>query len=63
MRDFVIQAAVNAGLSHIELNVYKHNDATLAAYEALGFTRLRAEANDIGNGFVMDDYVYGLTVG
>lgn len=62
MRDFVIHAARTARLGRIELNVFKHNDATLAAYDALGFKRLRAEKNDIGNGFILDDYVYGLTL-
>lgn len=62
MRDFIVAAARNAGLSQIELNVFKHNDSTIAAYEALGFTLLRAEQNDIGAGFVLDDYVYGMTI-
>lgn len=62
MFDFVVAAARTAGRARIELNVYRHNDATLAAYEALGFTRLRAEKNDIGGGFVLDDFVYGCEV-
>lgn len=60
MRDFIVAAARNAGLSQIELNVFKHNDSTIAAYEALGFQRLRDEATDIGGGFILDDYVYAL---
>lgn len=63
MLDHVIQAARAAGCPRIELNVYKHNDATIAVYEKLGFTRLRSEANAIGEGFVMDDYVYSYTLG
>ena len=62
MRDFVVQAARNAGLPRIELNVFRHNDTAIAAYEALGFTLLRTEQNDIGAGFVLDDYVYGMTI-
>lgn len=62
MFNFVVDAARAAERSRIELNVYRHNDATLAAYEALGFKRLRAEKNDIGGGFVLDDYVYGLVL-
>ena len=62
MRDFIVQAARDARLPRIELNVFRHNDTAIAAYEALGFTLLRAEQNDIGAGFVLDDYVYGMTI-
>ena len=46
-------------LNRIELNVNKNNP-TKYIYERLGFTVARAEKNDIGNGFYMDDYVYAL---
>ena len=46
-------------LNRIELNVNKNNP-TKHIYERLGFTVARAEKNDIGNGFYMDDYVYAL---
>ena len=59
MMDFVIDAAKVEGLNSIELNVNKYNSAC-RAYEKLGFSVLRAEKNDIGNGFYMDDYVYSL---
>ena len=57
---FIAAAARNAGLSQIQPNAFKHNDSTIAAYEALGFQRLRDEATDIGGGFILDDYVYAL---
>lgn len=39
------------------LNVNKHNPKAIRAYERAGW-RISAEVvNDIGNGFVMDDYV------
>ena len=57
MLDFVIEECRKQGLCRITLNVNKYNDAILA-YEKLGFTRLRSEVNDIGHGYVMDDYVY-----
>lgn len=60
MCDFVIRAAKAEGLKKIELNVFKHNDLAIAVYEALGFKQVRAEENDIGGGFVLDDYVYAL---
>ena len=60
MVDHVAAAAREEGLSSIELNVNRHNDGSVAAYEALGFKRIREEKNDIGNGFFMDDFVYRL---
>lgn len=59
MVDFVAVLARHAGYGRIELNVNRHNDA-VQAYEHMGFVRVRAEVNDIGQGYVMDDYVYAL---
>ena len=59
MIGFVAEEAKKCGLNAIELNVNKNNP-TCRIYERLGFTVLRAEKNDIGNGFYMDDYVYRL---
>ncbi len=42
------------------LNVNKYNQGAIAFYEYLGFVNIRAEVNDIGNGYVMDDYVFEL---
>ena len=61
MVDFVVRNAREASLGSVELNVNKHNDA-IQAYEKLGFRRVRAEKNDIGSGYFMDDYVYALNV-
>lgn len=61
MLDFVIQKTREAGLSCIELNVNRNNDAILA-YEKLGFVKTREEKNDIGHGFFMDDFVYRLDI-
>ena len=60
--DYLIAETRAAGLPAIELNVNKHNDSSIAAYEKLGFLRIRAEKNDIGSGYYMDDYVYRLEV-
>lgn len=57
MLDFVVEETKKLGLERITLNVNKYNDA-IQAYEKLGFVRLRDEVNDIGHGYVMDDYVY-----
>lgn len=45
-------------LTSIWLTVNKQNTASIAAYEALGFMRTRSQTADIGNGYVMDDYIY-----
>ena len=50
------------GLRSIRLNVNKHNYDSIGFYESKGFVKIRDEVNDIGNGFVMDDYVYELKV-
>lgn len=57
MLAFVKEETQKLGMDRITLNVNKYNDA-IKAYEKLGFTRLRDEVNDIGHGYVMDDYVY-----
>lgn len=48
-------------LPHITLNVNKYNK-TVQIYEKLGFKNIRSEVNDIGNGYVMDDYVMRLEI-
>ena len=59
MVDFVAGKAREAGLAAIELNVNRDNSA-VRAYEKLGFQMIRAEKNDIGEGFFMDDFVFRL---
>jgi ribosomal protein S18 acetylase RimI-like enzyme len=44
-------------LNKIWLTCNRHNTNTLAVYEHLGFVKVREEVADIGNGYVMDDYI------
>lgn len=44
-------------LGAIWLTVNRHNASTIAVYEKKGFKTIRTQVADIGNGFVMDDYV------
>lgn len=44
-------------LNKIWLTCNRNNTNTLAVYEHLGFVKVREEVADIGNGFVMDDYI------
>ena len=52
----IIGAVKNKGAQSLQLNVNKHNTA-IGFYEKLGFEKIREEVLDIGNGYVMDDYV------
>lgn len=45
------------GLTRIWLTVNRHNEASIAVYEKKGFRIVREQIADIGNGFVMDDYI------
>lgn len=45
------------GWSKLWLTVNKENSSSIAAYQAMGFHTTKAQVTDIGNGFVMDDYI------
>ena len=62
MLAFLIQVAKDNDLKAIELNVNRNNPA-VSVYQRLGFAVIREEQNPIGNGYVMDDYVFSLNVG
>lgn len=49
--------AKDVGAPRIWLTCNKHNKNSLAAYERLGFSIIEECETDIGNGFIMDDYV------
>ena len=51
------QAAKDCGARKLILNVNKRNVRAIKAYDRNGYRTVRAETNDIGGGFVMDDYV------
>lgn len=55
--DFVQSRARAMGCSRISLTVNKNNDKSLLAYKSMGFLCERALVMDIGNGFVMDDFL------
>ena len=42
------------------LNVNKYNKGAIDFYEYIGFVNVKEEVIDIGNGYVMDDYVFEL---
>lgn len=49
-------------LNKIWLTCNRFNKNTLAIYEHLGFQKTREQVSDIGNGFVMDDYILEYTI-
>lgn len=50
------RVALEHNLPALRLNVNKYNP-TIDIYEHLGFRIIESEVNDIGKGYVMDDYV------
>jgi len=53
---FVERLAKKRGLTKVGLTVNKNNINSIKAYEKFGFRNVGAIVQDIGNGFVMDDY-------
>lgn len=55
--DFIVTKAVDLGCESITLTVNKYNTNSIKAYEKMGFKIIASVVNDIGNNFVMDDFV------
>lgn len=54
---FLENACRKNGWKSIWLTVNRHNTGSIAAYERLGFVKTREQVSDIGEGYVMDDYI------
>lgn len=54
---FLEKQATALNLPAIQLNVFKGNDNTIEIYQKLGFEIIDTPQIDIGNGFILDDYV------
>ncbi len=54
--------ARDRGAKSVYLTVNKGNLRAVRAYEKFGFVRTEEQVSDIGNGFVMDDFVYEFTL-
>jgi GNAT superfamily N-acetyltransferase len=59
--DTVVETARNEHLQLLVLNVNRHNVA-VNFYQHYGFSILKEEVIDIGNSFIMDDFVMGMEV-
>jgi len=55
------EKAIENNQKAIFLNVNKYNNA-IHFYSKLGFTKVKEEVIDIGNGYVMDDYVMEVVI-
>jgi ribosomal protein S18 acetylase RimI-like enzyme len=53
---FAEELAKEKGIGKIVLTVNKNNTLAIKAYEAMGFMKVEALVQDIGGGFVMDDF-------
>lgn len=56
------KVAADKNKRSIKLTVNKYNAPTIAVYQKMGFKQIREQVADIGNGFVMDDYVFSYTL-
>jgi tRNA pseudouridine65 synthase len=54
---FIEQQARELGLDRLSLTVNRHNSA-VKAYKRLGFNEVGPQVQNIGDGYVMDDYVF-----
>jgi ribosomal protein S18 acetylase RimI-like enzyme len=54
---FLEQLCREKGISHIWLTVNRHNEPSIGVYRKKGFRTIREQVADIGNGYVMDDFV------
>ena len=55
--DYMEQRAKDSGLKEMYLTVNKNNSVSVAIYKKLGYEVTDEVVTDIGNDFVMDDYV------
>jgi len=60
--EFLRDMCKENGLKSIYLTVNKYNMDTIQVYQAKGFKIIKDQVSDIGNGYVMDDYVMELTI-
>lgn len=60
--DFVIDRAQELKYNKVQLTVNKYNQRTISVYEKYGFKKVKEAVFDIGQGYVMDDYVMELII-
>ncbi|WP_416403976.1 GNAT family N-acetyltransferase [Empedobacter falsenii] len=58
MLNRVVDYAKEKGAKAVHLTVNKHNAKAIRFYEKNGFKNMESKTFDIGNGYIMDDYIY-----
>ena len=58
----IVEIAKDFGYSSIKLTVNKNNKKTIDAYLKYRLAIIDKAVTDIGNGFVMDDYIMEYTI-
>ena len=58
--EFLKSLCIDKGYNKIYLTVNKYNTDSIAAYKKMGFEIIDSVVSDIGNGYVMDDYIMEL---
>lgn len=53
---FLEQLAIEEGVDKISLTVNRYNSDAIKAYKKMGFINIGPVVQDIGDGFIMDDY-------
>lgn len=59
---FVMESAKALDCNTVSLTVNKYNHDSIKAYERIGFVNKKAIVQDIGEGFVMDDFLMEISV-
>lgn len=60
---YVVDFAEQNGFRNVYLTVNKKNIRAIKSYERNGFILTESIVSDIGNGYVMDDFVYKYSIG
>ncbi len=60
--EFIRKFASENGFDRIVLTVNKYNENTIKAYYKWHFKQINSVVTDIGNGYVMDDYIFEYTL-
>lgn len=60
--EFIKSIAKKNGNSMVWLTVNKYNDNTIGVYKKFGMKIIRSQVTDIGDGYVMDDYIFGYNI-
>lgn len=60
--EFIKKQARERGCSKVWLTVNRYNESSIAVYEHWGMKRDGVRTAEIGDGFIMDDYVYSFSI-